>query len=136
MVLAAAVIAGYRTPPPGLTSLPTADARKMQRHEGISHRDPILSARLSNLTVPALVLRGASDQIVDADHGRAPVHDVFEWSPSPRRDTTTCPAPRSVDGGADCGRRSWVRPTPMNGRICRREQEGEEYVGDVDAEPR
>ena len=33
--------------------------------------DPTLAARLSSLTVPTLVLWGASDQIVDADYGRA-----------------------------------------------------------------
>jgi pimeloyl-ACP methyl ester carboxylesterase len=40
-------------------------------YAGESMSDPTLAARLSSLTVPTLVLWGASDQIVDADYGRA-----------------------------------------------------------------
>jgi pimeloyl-ACP methyl ester carboxylesterase len=40
-------------------------------YAGESMSDPTLAARLSSLTVPTLVLWGASDHIVDADYGRA-----------------------------------------------------------------
>jgi pimeloyl-ACP methyl ester carboxylesterase len=40
-------------------------------YAGESMTDPTLAARLSGITVPTLVLWGASDHIVDADYGRA-----------------------------------------------------------------
>jgi pimeloyl-ACP methyl ester carboxylesterase len=57
--------------PPQAQAIAAGNRAALTAYAGESMSDPTLAARLSSLTVPALVLWGASDQIVDADYGRA-----------------------------------------------------------------
>jgi pimeloyl-ACP methyl ester carboxylesterase len=57
--------------PPQAQAVAAGNRVALAAYAGESMSDPTLAARLSSLTVPALVLWGASDQIVDADYGRA-----------------------------------------------------------------
>ena len=65
----------YRTaqgsPAPDRTDPSPGNRATLAACAGESKSDPTLAARLSDLTVPTLVLWGANDQIVDADYGRA-----------------------------------------------------------------
>jgi pimeloyl-ACP methyl ester carboxylesterase len=57
--------------PPEAQAVAAGNRAALAAYAGESMSDPTLVARLSSLTVPALVLWGASDQIVDAEYGRA-----------------------------------------------------------------
>jgi pimeloyl-ACP methyl ester carboxylesterase len=57
--------------PPDAQAVAAGNRAALAAYAGESMSDPTLAARLSSLTVPTLVLWGASDQIVDADYGRA-----------------------------------------------------------------
>jgi pimeloyl-ACP methyl ester carboxylesterase len=57
--------------PPQAQAVAAGNRAALSAYAGESMSDPTLAARLSSLTTPTLVLWGASDQIVDADYGRA-----------------------------------------------------------------
>jgi pimeloyl-ACP methyl ester carboxylesterase len=57
--------------PPQAQAVAAGNRAALAAYAGESMSDHTLAARLSSLTVPTLVLWGASDQIVDADYGRA-----------------------------------------------------------------
>jgi pimeloyl-ACP methyl ester carboxylesterase len=57
--------------PPDAQAVAAGNRAALAAYAGESMSDPTLAARLSSLTMPTLVLWGASDRIVDADYGRA-----------------------------------------------------------------
>jgi pimeloyl-ACP methyl ester carboxylesterase len=59
------------TMPPQAQAVAAGNRAALAAYAGDSMSDPTLTARLSGIAVPTLVLWGASDQIVDADYGRA-----------------------------------------------------------------
>jgi pimeloyl-ACP methyl ester carboxylesterase len=56
---------------PAAQAVAAGNRAALVAYAGESMSDPALAARLSSLTMPTLVLWGASDRIVDADYGRA-----------------------------------------------------------------
>ncbi len=59
------------TLPPAAQAVAASNRAALATYAGTSMIDPSLAGRLSGLKVPTLVLWGDSDQIVDADYGRA-----------------------------------------------------------------
>jgi pimeloyl-ACP methyl ester carboxylesterase len=57
--------------PPEAQAVAAGNRAALTAYAGESMSDPTLFGRLSSLTVPTLVLWGASDQIVDSEYGRA-----------------------------------------------------------------
>ena len=55
-------------------------------YAGESMTDPTQAARLSTLTIPTVVLWGASDQIVDVDYGCLRASDTHCTIRTPNRD--------------------------------------------------
>jgi pimeloyl-ACP methyl ester carboxylesterase len=59
------------TLPPAARAIAAGNRTAISVYAGASMTDPALAGRLANLEIPTLVLWGESDQIVDADYGRA-----------------------------------------------------------------
>jgi pimeloyl-ACP methyl ester carboxylesterase len=59
------------TLPPAAQAVAAGNRAAIAAYAGASMTDPALAGRLAALKIPALVLWGESDQIVDADYGRA-----------------------------------------------------------------
>lgn len=59
------------TLPPAAQAIAAGNRAAIAAYTGASMTDPSLAARLATLEIPTLVLWGDSDQIVDADYGRA-----------------------------------------------------------------
>jgi pimeloyl-ACP methyl ester carboxylesterase len=59
------------TLPPAALAIAAGNRVAIATYAGASMADPALAGRLATLEVPALVLWGDSDRIVDADYGRA-----------------------------------------------------------------
>jgi pimeloyl-ACP methyl ester carboxylesterase len=59
------------TLPPAAQAIAAGNRAAISVYAGASMTDPALAARLANLEIPTLVLWGDSDQIADADYGRA-----------------------------------------------------------------
>jgi pimeloyl-ACP methyl ester carboxylesterase len=55
--------------PPEAQPMAVGNRAAFTAYAGESMTDPTLAARLSTLTIPTVVLWGASDQIVDVDYG-------------------------------------------------------------------
>ena len=59
------------TLPPAARAIAAGNRAALAAYAGTSMTDPALTGRLATLEIPALVLWGDSDRIVDADYGRA-----------------------------------------------------------------
>jgi pimeloyl-ACP methyl ester carboxylesterase len=59
------------TLPPAAQAIAAGNRAAIAAYAGPSMTDPVLAGRLGTLEIPTLVLWGDSDQIVDADYGRA-----------------------------------------------------------------
>lgn len=59
------------TLPPAAQAVAAGNRAAIAVYAGAAMTDPTLAARLGTLEIPALVLWGESDRIVDADYGRA-----------------------------------------------------------------
>jgi pimeloyl-ACP methyl ester carboxylesterase len=59
------------TLPPAAQAIAAGNRAAIAAYAGASMTDPTLADRLATLRIPALVLWGDSDGIVDADYGRA-----------------------------------------------------------------
>ncbi len=59
------------TLPPAAQAIAAGNRAALGTYAGASMTDPALAGRLATLEIPTLVLWGESDQIVDADYGRA-----------------------------------------------------------------
>jgi pimeloyl-ACP methyl ester carboxylesterase len=57
--------------PPAAQAIAAGNRAALAAYAGTSMTDPTLTGRLATLEIPTLVLWGDSDQIVDADYGRA-----------------------------------------------------------------
>jgi pimeloyl-ACP methyl ester carboxylesterase len=57
--------------PPAAQAIAAGNRAAIAAYAGASMTDPALAGRLATLEIPTLVLWGDSDQIVDADYGRA-----------------------------------------------------------------
>jgi pimeloyl-ACP methyl ester carboxylesterase len=57
--------------PPEAQAVAAGNRAALAAYAGTSMTDPTLAGRLANLEIPALVLWGESDQIVDPEYGRA-----------------------------------------------------------------
>jgi pimeloyl-ACP methyl ester carboxylesterase len=59
------------TLPPAAQAVAAGNRAALAAYAGTAMSDPALAARLATLEIPALVLWGESDRIVDVDYGRA-----------------------------------------------------------------